>query len=360
MIVKKLQDWFDDRLGLSEVFGFLTKKAIPQHKHTIWYYTGSAILLFFMIQVVTGFMLAFYYQPTLEQANASVARIISEVPLGWIFRSIHSWSSSFMIALVFIHLLSIWITKSYRKPRELTWMSGVLLMVVSLAFGFTGYLLPWDELSLSATKVGTDIAGVVPVVGEWMLRFLRGGDRITGGTLSRFYGWHVAILPALTALALGIHLLLVQLQGMSTPPPLEEEASRRRPMRFFPHFVLRDLFGWTLALGVLAALAALFPWELGQKADPFMPAYEGIRPEWYFMFMFHQLKLLPAHILGIEGELVGVMAFALGGVFLFLVPFLDRNAARGKPSPLFTWIGIAILAYILIMTWLGYTADPMG
>jgi cytochrome b6 len=175
MSVKKLQDWFDDRLGLSEVFGFLTKKAIPQHKHTIWYYTGSAILLFFVIQVVTGFMLAFYYQPTLEQANASVARIISEVPLGWIFRSIHSWSSSFMIALVFIHLLSIWITKSYRKPRELTWMTGVLLMVVSLAFGFTGYLLPWDELSLSATKVGTDIPRTIPVVGQWVTSLLRGG-----------------------------------------------------------------------------------------------------------------------------------------------------------------------------------------
>ena len=172
-LYKKTRDWFEDRMGLSAVFGFLTKKEIPLHKHTIWYYTGSAILLLFVIQIVTGFMLALYYRPTLEEANTSVARIITEVPLGWIFRSVHSWSASFMIALVFIHLLSIWITKSYRKPRELTWMSGVFLLVVSLAFGFTGYLLPWDDLSLSATKVGTDSPRAIPVVGQWVTTLLR-------------------------------------------------------------------------------------------------------------------------------------------------------------------------------------------
>jgi cytochrome b6 len=237
MSVKKLQDWFDDRLGLSEVFGFLTKKAIPQHKHTIWYYTGSAILLFFVIQVVTGFMLAFYYQPTLEQANASVARIISEVPLGWIFRSIHSWSSSFMIALVFIHLLSIWITKSYRKPREMTWMTGVLLMVVSLAFGFTGYLLPWDELSLSATKVGTDIPRTIPVVGQWVTSLLRGGGDVTGDTLTRFFGIHISILPVFAFLLLAVHIFLIQKHGISYPLEAEKHKERVKTIPFWPNFV---------------------------------------------------------------------------------------------------------------------------
>ena len=157
--------WFDERLGLSSIVRFLRKKTVPQHRHSLWYYTGSVILLFFVIQVVTGFMLAFYYKPTLEEANQSVARIMTEVPLGWIIRSVHSWSASFMIAFVFIHLLSIWIGKSYRRPREFTWMSGMFLLVFTLASGFTGYLLPWDDLSLSATKVGTDIPRSVPVVG---------------------------------------------------------------------------------------------------------------------------------------------------------------------------------------------------
>jgi quinol-cytochrome oxidoreductase complex cytochrome b subunit len=165
-----IQSWLDERFGLSSITKFLEEKTVPQHKHSIWYYTGSAILLFFTIQVITGFMLAFYYKPTLEGANESVARIITEVPLGWIIRSVHSWSASFMLAFVFIHLLSTWLAKSYRNPRELTWMSGVFLLVVSLLSGFTGYLLPWDDLSLSATKVGTDIPRSIPLVGVWVTK----------------------------------------------------------------------------------------------------------------------------------------------------------------------------------------------
>jgi len=181
-----IQSWLDERFGLSGITDFMTKKTVPLHRHTIWYYTGSAILLFFAIQVVTGFMLILYYKPTLEMANESVARIMTEIPLGWIIRSVHSWASSFMIAFVFIHLLSIWIAKSYRRPRELTWMTGVFLLFISLFFGFTGYLLPWDDLSFSATKVGTDIPRAIPVVGAWVTNLLRGGEDVTGDTLTRF------------------------------------------------------------------------------------------------------------------------------------------------------------------------------
>jgi cytochrome b6 len=224
-----------------------------------------------------------------------------------------------------------------------------------MGFGFSGYLLPWNQLAFFATKVGTDIAGAVPLVGEWTLRFLRGGERVTGGTLSRFYGWHVAILPAVTAVLLGAHLLLVQIQGMSVPPKQKEEASRRRPMKFFPNFALRDLFGWVLALGVLAAIAALFPWELGEKADPFAPAFKDIRPEWYFMFMFETLKLVPGgEIFGIEYEAIPILLFSLAGLLLMLVPFLDRKVSRTGDSPLFTWIGVLAVVYIVGMTAWGY------
>ncbi len=175
---------------------FLRHKQIPRNRHTAWMYTGSVILLFFGIQVVTGIMLAFYYRPTLEAANKSVGEIMTKVPLGWIIRSVHSWSATFMIAAVFIHMLSLWLVKSYRQPRELTWMSGVVLLVVfTLAFGFTGYLLPWDDLSLAATKVGTDIPSAIPVVGAWVTKFLRGGDDVSGDTLSRFFSFHVCVLP---------------------------------------------------------------------------------------------------------------------------------------------------------------------
>ena len=171
-----------------------------------------------------------------------------------------------------------------------------------LAFGFTGYLLPWNELAFFATRVGTEIPGVVPVVGPFLRRLLRGGDDVTGATLTRFYGIHVAILPAIVTLVLGLHLFLVQKHGMSRPAGAESGEAAKTTMPFFPNFFLRDLVGWLCALGVLAALAAYFPAELGKKADPFQPAPIGIKPEWYFMAMFQTLKLLPAHILGLRAS----------------------------------------------------------
>jgi cytochrome b6 len=260
-----------------------------------------------------------------------------------------------MVATAFVHLATVFFAKAYRPPRELAWVSGCLLLYLTLAFGFSGYLLPWNQLAFFATKVGTEIAGAVPVVGEWTVRFLRGGDRVTGATLSRFYGWHVAILPALTTALLLAHVLLVQLHGMSVPPTREEEARRRRPMRFLPHYALRDLFGWLLALAVLAALAALFPWELGEKADPFAPAYADIKPEWYFMFMFQTLKFVPGgEVLGVEYEAIPILLFGLGGLVLVLVPFLDRGLVRRGRSPGFTVAGVVAVVFIVAMTAWGY------
>jgi cytochrome b6 len=249
--------------------------------------------------------------------------------------------------------------KAYRKPRELTWVSGILLLFLMLAFGFSGYLLPWNELAFFATKVGTGISGAVPVVGDFLVRFLRGGDEVTGATLTRFYGIHVAILPAITTVLLGSHLLFIQRQGMSVPPSVEkrEKAGETIPqMPFFPHYVLHDVMWWYVALAVLAALALFSPWELGTKADAFAPVPAGIRPEWYFLAMFQVLKLLPAHVMGIEGEVLGVLGFGLCAVVLLFLPFLDRGAAEGRSSRLVTIGGIVALAYMFVFTIYGYLA----
>jgi cytochrome b6 len=254
-------------------------------------------------------------------------------------------------------MVSVFFMKAYRAPRELTWASGALLLFLIMGFGFSGYLLPWNQLAFFATKVGTDIAGAVPIAGEWTVRFLRGGDRVSGGTLSRFYGWHVALLPAITTVILVVHLALVQVKGMSVPAACDEEAKRRPPMKFFPHFALRDLSGWIFALGVLAALAALFPWELGEKADLFAPAYENIRPEWYFVFMFQTLKLVPGgEVAGIEYEAIPIMLFGAAGLLLVLIPFLDRGAARTGRSKGWTIGGVAALLFALGMTCWGYAS----
>jgi cytochrome b6 len=283
---------------------------------------------------------------------------MAEVEFGRLIRSIHAWSANLMIAALFVHLFSVLLLRSYRAPREMTWMSGVLLMGVALAFGFTGYLLPWNELAFFATKVGTEITGAVPVAGHFLLRLLRGGDEVTGATLTRFYGIHVAVLPAVVSVLLGLHLYLVQRHGMSVPPGVERAGGARRTMPFVPDFLLRDIVGWLTALAVLAALAAFFPAELGRKADPFAPAPVGIKPEWYFMFMFQTLKYLPASILGIDGEVVGVLAFGVAGLVLLAVPFLDRRAARAESSRLVTGLVLAALVYIVALTALGYLANP--
>jgi cytochrome b6 len=282
---RRMREWLESRLPLASLRDFAARKTVPVHRYTVFYYLGGMTLFFFGVQVVTGILLMLYYRPSAEEAFESVEFIVTTVPFGWLVRSVHSWSANLMILFAAFHLASVYFLKAYRAPRELTWVTGCLLFFTLLAFGFSGYLLPWNQLAFFATRVGTDIAGSVPLVGDWLLRFLRGGDRVTGGTLSRFYGWHVAILPALATGLLGLHLFLVQVRGMSVPPSAAEQASRRRPMSFVPDFLLRDLFGWTLALGVLAALAALFPWELGEKADPFAPASANIRPEWYFVFL---------------------------------------------------------------------------
>jgi cytochrome b6 len=352
----RLWSWLDQRVGLAELEKLAKKKEIPVHRHTLWYYLGGMTLFLFMVQVLTGILLLFYYRPSAEEAYESVQFLMAEVEFGWLVRSIHSWAANLMIFTLFLHLFSVLLLKAYRPPREVTWFSGIGLMGVAMGFGFTGYLLPWNELAYFATKVGTEITGVVPVVGPFLGRLLRGGDEVTGATLTRFYGIHVAVLPALTMALLGLHLFLVQKHGMSVPPGVDRSGGGRT-MPFFPNFLLRDLVGWLSALAMLAALAAYFPTELGQKADAFAPAPAGIKPEWYFMFMFQTLKYLPSYILGIEGEIVGVLGFGVGGLFLLLIPFLDRRTARGEPSRLFTWIGIAIILYMVVLTYLGYTVS---
>jgi quinol-cytochrome oxidoreductase complex cytochrome b subunit len=353
----KLWTWLDERIGLADLEKLARKKQVPIHRHGLWYYFGGMTLFLFVVQVLTGILLLLYYRPSAEEAYESIQFLMAEVEFGWLIRSIHAWSANLMIFALFVHLFSVLLLKAYRPPREVTWLSGMALLGVALAFGFTGYLLPWNELAYFATKVGTEITGAVPLFGRFLLRLLRGGDEVSGATLTRFYGIHVAVLPALVALALGLHLYLVQKHGMSVPPGVER-AGPPRSMPFVPNFLLRDVVGWLSAIAVLAALAAFFPTELGRKADPFAPAPIGIRPEWYFMFMFQTLKYLPSHILGIEGEVVGVVGFGLGGLFLLLIPFLDRRAARRAPSPLFTWIGVGLIVYVLALTYLGYAANP--
>src|SRR6476646_6553027 len=164
-----VRNWLDSRVGLNAAIELAEHKEVPQHRHSIWYYFGGMTLFLFSIQVATGILLLLYYRPSAETAFESVQFIMTDVRFGWLVRSLHSWSANLMIAMLFVHMFSVFFLKSFRAPREITWLSGVLLLFLSLAFGFSGYLLPWNTLAYFATKVGTEVAGIVPVVGHFLV-----------------------------------------------------------------------------------------------------------------------------------------------------------------------------------------------
>ncbi|NQT14355.1 MAG: cytochrome bc complex cytochrome b subunit, partial [Planctomycetes bacterium] len=303
--------WFRERIDLQPVFALAAKKTVPVHRHRWIYFLGGAALFLFGLQVASGALLMLYYQPTEADAHQSVERIMSEVPLGAVVRSVHVWGADFFIAVVVLHFLVKLFTRAYRRPRELTWISGMLLLFLALGLGFSGYLLPWTELSYYATLVGTQIPGTAPLVGDWIVHFLRGGQFVTGDTITRFFAAHVMLLPLGCGLLLAVHLGLIQGQGMSLPLGMTKKKVRDA-MPFFSEFLLIESCVWLVLLGTIVTLATFLPAEMGVRADPLQAAPRGIKPEWYFLFMFQTLKHVP--------ETAGVLLFSLAAAFLVLVP----------------------------------------
>ena len=346
--------FLDERLGLKPLRALGAEKRVPVHRLTVFYFLGGMALFLFGIQVVTGILLSLHYRPSPDQAFESVRTIMTEINFGWLIRSAHSWSANLLIGVLFLHMLTTYVMRAYRRPREFTWITGLLLMALLLAFGFSGYLLPWNRLAFFATRVGTALVGKVPLVGGQLLLLARGGKDVTGETLAQFYSFHVVILPLVTLAVLGVHLYLVQYHGMSVPPKIARDCGGEEKvpsMRFFPQFLEHDMVGWYLALGILAALAALFPWQLGQKANPFGAPPAGIRPEWYFLFAFETLEQLPEHLLGIgwlEGAVAAILFFSLVGLIVLLVPLLDKNAGQGQPRRVLNFLAAwAVFAFLV-------------
>jgi cytochrome b6 len=348
----KAAAWLEDRTGFSAIGELLAHKVVPVHSATRWYYFGGISLFLFAIQIITGVLLLLYYRPTVGESFDSVRFIMTQVDFGWLIRSIHSWSANLLIFMVFVHMFSVVFTHAYRPPRELTWFTGIALLGIMLTFGFSGYLLPWNQISYFATKVGTDVAANMPWIGPPLARLLRGGEDVGAATLTRFFALHIMILPMAAGLLLALHLLLIQKTGMSTPPWIP--ASGVRQMKFFPNFFLRELMVWYVALAALGALAAVFPWELGEKADPFASAPAGIRPEWYFLAQFYTLKLLPSHVWIVEGELLGLLGFGAMAALWVAVPLWAVRRDGSIRARMVLGAGVFLVAYLISFTLLGY------
>ena len=216
----RVMAWLDERTGLLTIWNTVFDRRVP--KVNWWFTLGSASLFLAVMQGATGIFLTVYYVPTPEDAYKSIEYIMNDVAFGWLVRGIHHWGASLMVVIVFLHLLRVFIYGAYKYPREVTWMTGVVLLLVTLGSGFTGYLLPWNQQSYWATVVGTSSVGTVPVVGEFLLRVLRAGDDLTFLTLSRFFAAHIWVLPATLFSVIGVHLYLVIRNGISYVPGRDE------------------------------------------------------------------------------------------------------------------------------------------
>jgi quinol-cytochrome oxidoreductase complex cytochrome b subunit len=219
-MMTNIGNWLNERFGWRSVWEAIFLRKIP---HVNWLYTlGSATLFVAVNQAITGILLTLYYVPTPDHAYDSVVYITTQLPMGWMIRGMHHWGASAMVVLTVLHLLRVFFYGAYKYPREVTWMTGVILLIVVIGFGFTGYLLPWDQRAYWATTVGTRIAGVAPVIGDWLLRIARGGEELSAVTLARFFGVHVWVLPAALIMLVGIHLYLVIRNGISAVPGKDE------------------------------------------------------------------------------------------------------------------------------------------
>lgn len=355
-LLHSIYGWVDDRLGLEEMIAFARHKTVPVHSQSFWYYWGGISLFFFLVQCLSGVLLLVYYRPGVE-AYESVRQITFDVDFGWLIRSAHSWSANLMVLSVFVHMFSVYLMKAYREPREFGWWSGLGLLGLVMVFGFSGYLLPMDELAYFATKVGLEIPSSIPVIGPLIADLVRGGPEVNEVTIQRFFALHVVVLPALFVPVLMFHLWLVQKHGNAVPPSEEEKPeSLRRTMPFFPNFFAKDLAMWLIALNVLAVLASLFPWDLGPQADPLAPAPMGIHPEWYFMSQFQVLKVFGEWFPGMTGEVLGILLFTVGGVLWGLIPLYDKDSRMATRARLATWFGFIALAGLIILTIWGYLA----
>ena len=357
--------WIDERINLTKIRRSLLDRSVSRDL-TWWHTLGSATLAVFTVQVVTGVVLAMYYSPSPDHAHESIRYLERVVDSGATLRGIHHWGASAMVVLAVAHMIRVFTMGAYKYPREINWLLGVALLFIVLGFGFTGYLLPWDQKAYWATAVGTNIAGTTPIIGGKLVTFLRGGSQQGAATLTRFYSLHVLLLPILFGTIVGLHLFLVIRQGVAPraaelepdAPKLTSDSEypayyRRREhesktggFRFWPDIIAKDVVTATLVIAILVVLGTFVGAPLEAPADPTDASYVPT-PEWYFLPFFQLLKLVPGTW---ESAIAVGLPMALVLVLL-LLPFFDKRSVRSitkRPGAAFALGGIAISTAILL------------
>lgn len=339
--------WLHERVPVStDDLRSMTNEPVPNHLKHWWFCLGGTPAYLFAVQIVTGILLAFYYQPTQDGAYESVRYITEEASYGWFIRSLHKWAATLMIAAVVLHQMRVYFTGAYRRPRELNWMIGMLLLILTLLTGFTGYSLVYEQLSYWGVTVGANIAESIPLVGSFLRDMLLAGDSYNQHTLSRFFILHAAILPGTMILLIIVHVALIRMHGVTEYQFADEPEDQPRSYDFFPDHVYTELIMGLVLMVILTTLAITSPADLGPRADP-LTTPEVIKPEWFFYVAFRWLKLFSVG--------VAVLSMSMIVLCMFMWPFIDAGLRRVTRIPAISvYIGIvAVLALIGLTVWEG-------
>ncbi|MEZ6073200.1 MAG: cytochrome bc complex cytochrome b subunit [Pirellulales bacterium] len=339
-----LRGWLAERVPVDAgQLRELTNEPVPHHLKRWWFCLGGTPAYLFVVQIVTGILLALYYQASADSAYQSVEFITDQVAYGWYFRGLHKWGATFMIASVILHQMRVYFTAAYRRPRELNWVVGMCLLICTLMIGFTGYSLVFEQLSYWGATVGANICDSVPIVGHPMKLLLLGGEAYNPRTLSRLYVLHAALIPGTMVLLLIVHIAFIRAHGVTEldfgDTPINET---RQYFNFFPDHMLTELIVGLVLMILLSALATIFPPELGTQANPLMTP-EEIKPEWFFYATFRWLKMFSA--------VTAVLSMGFIVAAMFVWPWIDSLLVRATGwKDASTYIGIAATLAIIGLT----------
>lgn len=347
-MIKQLIDAIDLRLNIRELYEeHLSRYMVPDGLN-FWYSLGAVLIVLFCLEIITGILLLMHYVPSTREAFASVTHIYGAVPFGWLIRRVHAIGANLFVLVLFLHMLSVMVMGTYRKPREMHWFVGCAIFGVTLTTCLSGYLLPWSQLSYWATTVATSFPGSLPFVGDWLVTATRGSSLVSQETLGRFFALHVSLIPFTLLILIGIHLFVMRRTGISTPP--WTDGTKKIP--FFPHFVVEDMKVIYIFLAILFFFVFFYP-QVSFPPDAMEPANplstpEHIKPEWYFLANYQLLKLVPS-------ELIGIVLQGIAALLIFLLPIIDRKDARPAwKRPIFgTIVFLGIIGFIALTIW-GY------